>query len=145
MQPSMAHAAHAEMQYQTMNDVSSPRGYHDFSPPMDGSLLSRKRTFSMSEGFPSSTFAQQPFHHRAQPIGDSNILPDFLTGTMSNGTASKTLPFWASGDNEHGLQAPADVSDVSKPAAEDTTPVEVDEGALNAYVLSLQIMRRDGV
>ncbi|KAL1998810.1 hypothetical protein VTN02DRAFT_5538 [Thermoascus thermophilus] len=129
MQPSMSHA---DMQYQ-MNEVSSPRGYQEFSPPMDGSLLSRKRTFSMSEGFSSSAFPQPPFQHRTQPIGDSNILPDFLTGTMGNGTAAKNgVPFWSSGDTEHGLPAPADVPDV-KPAAEDTTPGEIDEGALNAY------------
>lgn len=152
MQPSMSHA---DMQYQ-MNEVSSPRGYQEFSPPMDGSLLSRKRTFSMSEGFSSSAFPQPPFQHRTQPIGSwssftqaqtlqpnmanvnpgdtSNILPDFLTGTMGNGTAAKNgVPFWSSGDTEHGLPAHADVPDV-KPAVEDTTPVEIDEGALNAYV-----------
>jgi hypothetical protein len=64
MQPSMAHT---DMQYNGMQDVSSPRGYQEFSPPIDSSLLSRKRTYSMSEGLAGSSFPQPVFNPRQHP------------------------------------------------------------------------------
>lgn len=66
MQPAIGQT---EMQYSTMNDVASPRGYQEFSPPMDGNLLSRKRTFSMSENFPTSSFPQGSLVSRAPQPG----------------------------------------------------------------------------
>jgi hypothetical protein len=63
IQPSMPHQ---DMQYQQMNDVSSPRAYHEFSPQIDNNLLGRKRTYSMSEGLPSSSFPQPAYDPRVQ-------------------------------------------------------------------------------
>lgn len=63
MQPPMGQQ---DMQYQPMNDVTSPRDYQEFSPPLDGSLLGRKRTYSMSEGLHGSAFPQASFASRAQ-------------------------------------------------------------------------------
>ena len=64
MQPSMAHT---DIQYNGMHDVSSPRGYQEFSPPIDSSLLSRKRTYSMSEGLAGPSFPQPVFNPRQHP------------------------------------------------------------------------------
>jgi hypothetical protein len=64
MQPPLTHQ---DMQYQGMNEVSSPRGYHEFSPPMDASLLGRKRTFSMSEGIHGLSMPQSALTSRSQP------------------------------------------------------------------------------
>lgn len=64
MQPPLTHQ---DMQYHGMNDVSSPRGYHEFSPPIDGSLLGRKRTFSMSEGIHGLPLHQSGLTSRNQP------------------------------------------------------------------------------
>lgn len=63
MQPAMVHP---DMPYQTMNEVSSPRAYQDFSPPIDAGPIGRKRTYSVFEGLPSSSFAQAPFNPRSQ-------------------------------------------------------------------------------
>lgn len=64
MQPPLTHQ---DMQYQGMNEVSSPRGYHEFSPPIDGGLLGRKRTFSMSEGIHGLPMPQSALTSRSQP------------------------------------------------------------------------------
>lgn len=63
MQPPMAQQ---DMQYQGMSEISPPRGYHEFSPPIDGNLLGRKRTFSMSEGIHGLPLTQPPFTPRGQ-------------------------------------------------------------------------------
>lgn len=64
MQPAMVHP---DMSYQAMNEVSSPRAYQDFSPPIDtGPIGGRKRTYSVFEGLPSSSFTQPPFNTRSQ-------------------------------------------------------------------------------
>ncbi|KAJ9375072.1 transcriptional regulator family: Fungal Specific TF [Paecilomyces variotii] len=128
MQPAIGQA---EMQYPAINDVASPRGYQEFSPPMDGNLLSRKRTFSMSENFPTSSFPQGSFMSRAPHPGLAEH-SDFYSQPLHNGTGSvpkATQPFWA---NEHGLQDTLEVTDEAK-MPEDNSPAEVDEGSLNAY------------
>lgn len=61
MQPAMVHP---DMPYQTMNEVSPPRGYQEFSPPIDTGPINRKRTYSVFEGLPSSSFAQPSFNPR---------------------------------------------------------------------------------
>lgn len=60
MQPAMVHP---DMQYQSMNEVSPPRPYQEFSPPMDAGPINRKRTYSVFEGLPSS-FSQPQFNSR---------------------------------------------------------------------------------
>lgn len=60
MQPAMVHP---DMQYQAMNEVSPPRPYQEFSPPIDTGSINRKRTYSVFEGLPSS-FSQPPFNPR---------------------------------------------------------------------------------
>ncbi|KKA25793.1 C6 finger domain protein [Rasamsonia emersonii CBS 393.64] len=138
MQPSMAHH---EMQYQPMNDVSSPRGYHDFSPPMDGSLLGRKRTYSMSEGLHGSAFPQPTFAPRVQQasVGETATTnpESYNLFNMNLPTNKISHPFWTASQQEQGEatgeNAEPEVGAVSQPAREDTVPVQVDEGALNAY------------
>lgn len=48
-------------------------------------------------------------------------------------------PFWTASQQEQGEatgeNAEPEVGAVSQPAREDTVPVQVDEGALNAYVI----------
>jgi hypothetical protein len=64
MQPPMTQQ---DMQYQGMSEMSPPRGYHEFSPPIDTNLLGRKRTFSMSEGLHGLPLPQSTFAPRGQP------------------------------------------------------------------------------
>ena len=47
----------SEMQYQPMGEMSPPRAYQDFESPVDAPT-SRKRTFSVFDGLPSSSFGQ---------------------------------------------------------------------------------------
>lgn len=54
---------HPDMQYQAMNEVSPPRPYQEFSPPIETGPINRKRTYSVFEGLPSS-FSQPPFNPR---------------------------------------------------------------------------------
>lgn len=42
--------------------------------------------------------------------------------------------FWPVANNEDGLPAGMDMPEVSKHPEEDMTPMEIDDGALNAYV-----------
>lgn len=63
MQPPMAQQ---DIQYQGISEISPPRGYHEFSPPIDGNLLGRKRTFSMSEGIHGLPLTQPTFAPRGQ-------------------------------------------------------------------------------
>lgn len=153
--------AHHEMQYQPMNDVSSPRGYNDFSPPMDGSLLGRKRTYSMSEGLHGSAFPQPTFAPRVQQASVGGWLSFYschkchaytsLGETATTNPESYNLfnmnlpgnkishPFWTASQQEQAEttseNAVPELGAASQPAREDTVPVQVDEGALNAYVI----------
>ncbi|GAQ42157.1 glucose-responsive transcription factor [Aspergillus tubingensis] len=132
MQPTMVHP---DMPYQTMNEVSSPRAYQDFSPPIDAGPIGRKRTYSVFEGLPSSSFAQAPFNPRSQnafEAGESATDP--CNPSVVNHTAPKSGNlFWSTG-NETDLPAGLDIPEVPKQALdEDMTPLDVDEGALNAY------------
>ncbi|PYH89160.1 hypothetical protein BO71DRAFT_114049 [Aspergillus ellipticus CBS 707.79] len=132
MQPTMVHP---DMPYQTMNEVSSPRAYQDFSPPMDAGPIGRKRTYSVFEGLPSSSFAQAPFTTRPQnafEAGESATDP--CNPSVINNSAPKPGNlFWSTG-NENDLPASLDIPEVPKQALdEDMTPLDVDEGALNAY------------
>ncbi|CRG84074.1 Glucose transport transcription regulator RGT1 [Talaromyces islandicus] len=136
MQPPLTHQ---DMQYQGMNEVSSPRGYHEFSPPIDGSLLGRKRTFSMSEGIHGLPMAQSALTSRSQPaaIGETTAsvpetYPLFNIHIAQNKMSD---PYWNENEDfvPHILQATAVVGTLSQTANETTKPYAVDEGALKTY------------
>ena len=149
------------MQYQQMNEAASPRGYHEFSPQVETGLLSRKRTYSMSEGLPSSTFTHSAFDPRVQQssvgtcdrfrnptspsishssTGESNpSLPDNYNPLVVNGATNKVnSPFWTSAHQDHSQPANTELTDVKSATTEDTSPAQVDDGALDAYVSPLQ-------
>ncbi|RAH74442.1 putative C6 finger domain protein [Aspergillus aculeatinus CBS 121060] len=132
MQPAMVHP---DMPYQPMNEVSSPRAYQDFSPPIDNGPIGRKRTYSMFDGLPSASFTQPSFNTRPQTAFDAGeSSTDPCHPSVVNNTAPKPGNlFWATG-NENDLPHSLDIPDVPKQAMdEDMTPVDVDEGVLNAY------------
>lgn len=132
MQPAMVHP---DMPYQPMNEVSSPRAYQDFSPPMDAGSIGRKRTYSVFEGLPSSSFTQPQFNSRSQNAFDTGeTSTDPYNPSAVSGTAPKPGNlFWSTG-NETELPHGLDIPEVPKQAMEeDMTPLEVDEGSLNAY------------
>ncbi|THC98882.1 hypothetical protein EYZ11_001660 [Aspergillus tanneri] len=121
MQPTMVHQ---DMQYQGMNEVSSPKGYQDFSSPMDTGAVGRKRTYSVFDGLPSSSFTQAPFNSRSQNA--------FAGSVPKPGNL-----FWSS-SNENELPAGIEMTDMPKQAMEeDMTPLDVDEGAMNAYYMKI--------
>lgn len=126
---------HPDMPYQSMNEVSSPRAYQDFSPPMDAGSIGRKRTYSVFEGLPSSSFTQPQFNSRSQNAFDTGeTSTDPYNPSAVSGTAPKPGNlFWTTGNETelpHGLEVP----EVPKQAMEeDMTPLDVDEGSLNAY------------
>ncbi|KAI9926861.1 hypothetical protein ASPWEDRAFT_55049 [Aspergillus wentii DTO 134E9] len=133
MQPAMVHP---DMPYQTMNEVSPPRGYQEFSPPIDTGPINRKRTYSVFEGLPSSSFAQPSFNPRgSQNAFDAGETPtDPCNPSVISGSAPKPGNlFWPPG-TESELPAGIEISDVTKQEMEeDMTPLDVDEGAFNAY------------
>ncbi|KKK22237.1 C6 finger domain protein, partial [Aspergillus ochraceoroseus] len=130
IQPAMVHP---DMPYQPMNEVSSPRAYQDFSSPMDAGAIGRKRTYSVFDGLPSSSFAQPPFNSRSQNAFDTGENPtDPCNPAVVNSSAPKPGNlFWSTG-NDHDLPAGLEISEIPK-HEEDLTPLSVDEGALNAY------------
>jgi hypothetical protein len=83
-----------------MHEEGSPRAYQEFSPTVENQLLSRKRTYSMSEGLPN-TFVQPQFGQAARPSsvggwpvqGPAKDVADNLDAY--NGAVDKTSqPFW---------------------------------------------------
>ncbi|KAL2835235.1 hypothetical protein BDW59DRAFT_137363 [Aspergillus cavernicola] len=130
MQPAMVHP---DMPYQAMNEVSPPRAYQDFSPPMDAGGIGRKRTYSVFDGLPSSSITQPPFNSRSQNAFDAGENPtDPFNPTVVAGSAPKPGNlFWSTG-NEGELPAGLEIPEMPK-QEEDMTPLGVDEGALNAY------------
>ncbi|KAL6232724.1 hypothetical protein BDW75DRAFT_13146 [Aspergillus navahoensis] len=129
MQPAMVHP---DMPYQPMNEAPSPRAYQDFSSPMDTGTLNRKRTYSVFDGLPSSSIAQPQFNSRLQNAFDAGENPtDPFNPAVVAGSAPKPGNlFWAGNDGD--LPAGLDIPDMPK-HEEDMTPLNVDEGALNAY------------
>ncbi|KAH2308130.1 hypothetical protein KXV47_006713 [Aspergillus fumigatus] len=136
MQPAMVHP---DMQYQAMNEVSPPRPYQEFSPPMDAGSIGRKRTYSVFEGLPAglpnTSYSQPQFN----PRGSQNAFDAGETSTdpMNSLVMGNTAPkpgnlFWST--NEHEIPHGLDIPDVPKHGIEeDMTPLDVDGGALNAY------------
>jgi hypothetical protein len=97
IQPTMPHQ---DVAYQPMHEDTSPRAYQEFSPTVENQLLSRKRTYSMSEGLPN-TFVQPQFGQAARPssVGGWPV-QDPAKDTADNldvynGVADKaSQPFW---------------------------------------------------
>ncbi|EDP49349.1 C6 finger domain protein, putative [Aspergillus fumigatus A1163] len=102
MQPAMVHP---DMQYQAMNEVSPPRPYQEFSPPMDAGSIGH--------------------------AGETSTDP-MNSSVMGNTAPKPGNLFWST--NEHEIPHGLDIPDVSKHGIEeDMTPLDVDGGALNAY------------
>ena len=135
-------------QYQPMNEDTSPRGFQEFSPPMDGNMLGRKRTFSMSEGA-SNAFATPGFPQRAQQPSDAawqtptkyphgepvSGAENAYTSSSMNGSAKVAQPFWSQDSEGHGPQAAIGESADSKAAQavgdHQSTVIDIDEKALD--------------
>lgn len=135
MQPAIVQP---DVPYQSMNDVSLPRAYQDFTSPVDSSSGNRKRTYSVFEGLPSSSFAQPNFNSRgSQNAFDApESTADPYNSAVTNGGASKPGNlFWNPSGNEQDLPSGLEISDLPKhDGEEDMTPLNIDEGALNVYV-----------
>lgn len=135
MQPAIVQP---DVPYQSMNDVSLPRAYQDFTSPVDSGSGNRKRTFSVFEGLPSSSFAQPNFNSRgSQNAFDApESSADPYNSAVTNGGASKPGNlFWNPSSNEQDLPSALEISDLPKhDGEEDISPLNIDEGALNTYV-----------
>lgn len=138
-----------DMQYQSMGEDTSPRAYQDFSPPMDGNIVGRKRTFSMSEGMPNAFMSQGVSQRASQPAAGSwpgqtptkysNQSGEPVSGTenaytsplLTNGSAKLAQPFWSQDSEAHGqMGEPAD----SNMTGIENALVDIDEKALDMYV-----------
>ncbi|KAL4887016.1 hypothetical protein BJY04DRAFT_227243 [Aspergillus karnatakaensis] len=130
MQPAMVHP---DMPYQPMNEVSSPRAYQDFSSPMDAGGIGRKRTYSVFDGLPSSSIAQPQFNSRSQNAFDAgeNSTDPFNPAVVAGSASKPGNLFWAT-SNDGELPPGLEIPDMPK-HEEDMTPLDVDDGALNAY------------
>ncbi|KAJ5612526.1 hypothetical protein N7510_005720 [Penicillium lagena] len=132
MQPAMVQP---DVPYQSMNDL--PRAYQDFASPVDSSGGNRKRTYSVFEGLPSSSFAQPNFNARgsqnAFDATESSADP-YNPAVTSGGAPKPGNLFWNPAGNEHDLPSGLEMTDLPKHEGDDDmTPVSLDEGALDAY------------
>ena len=98
-----------DMPYQPMQDDASPRGYQEFSPAVDSQLVTRKRTFSMSEGLPNNflhpAYSQvpRPSSVGAFQVGQAREAPNVgveglggMDGMYTGANGAKTSqPFWS--------------------------------------------------
>ena len=121
-----------------MTEVSLPRAYQDFTSPVDSGSVNRKRTYSVFEGLPSSSFAQPSFNAResqnAFDAADSTADP-YNPAVASGGAPKPGNLFWNPTGNEHDLPTGLEMTDLHKhDGDDDMTPVSLDEGALDAYV-----------
>jgi hypothetical protein len=126
-----------DVPYQSMNDVSLPRGYQDFASPVESTSGNRKRTYSVFEGLPSSSFAQPSFNARVSQnaFDASETAADPYNPAVANGSAPKPGNlFWNPSGNENDLPSGLEMTDLPKHEGYDLTPVTLDEGALDAYV-----------
>ncbi|EGC49250.1 C6 finger domain-containing protein [Histoplasma capsulatum var. duboisii H88] len=136
----------SDMQYQPMQEDTSPRGYQEFSSPVEGNLIPRKRTYSMSEGL-QNTFVQSQFSHNGRPTsvggwpvqtpskdqsqghqGDGGAGVDMYSNTLTNGSARVNQPFWSQEGITSGHQ-----SDINSLGDELQPPIELDEKVFDAY------------
>lgn len=136
-----------DVPYQSMNEVSLPRGYQDFASPVESTSGNRKRTYSVFEGLPSSSFAQPSFNARVSQnaFDASETAADPYNPAVASGSAPKPGNlFWNPTGHENDLPSGLEMTDLPKHEGDDDmTPVTLDEGALDAYVqlLTLVIMR----
>ncbi|KAJ5923294.1 hypothetical protein N7454_008539 [Penicillium verhagenii] len=139
MQPGMVQS---DVSYQSMNEVSLPRSYQDFASPLDSA--NRKRTYSVFEGLPSSSFAQPSFNargsHNAFDAADSTTDP-FSTAVASGSASKQTMPFWNPTGHEQDLPSDLEITDLHKHQGDDNmSPVHLDEGALDAYYKNIHTL-----
>ncbi|KAK2740176.1 Glucose-responsive transcription factor [Onygenales sp. PD_40] len=139
--------AQSDMQYQSMPDETSPRGYQEFSPAMESNLLTRKRTYSMSEGIQNS-FMQPPFPQGGRPssVGgwpvqtptkDGSQVPQGDAGAnvdmypsplLANGSTKVNPPFWSQEGTAAGQQ-----TEISGLGDELLPVVDLDDKVFDAY------------
>lgn len=137
MQPGIG--VQPDVPYQSMSEVNLPRAYQDFTSPVDTGSANRKRTYSVFEGLPSSSFAQPNFNARASQ--NAFDAPESAADPYNPAVASGGAPkpgnlFWNPTGNEQDLPSGLEMTDLPKHEGEDDmTPVHLDEGALDAYVL----------
>lgn len=132
MQPGIVQT---DVQYQSMNDL--PRTYQDFESPVDSGSATRKRTYSVFEGLPSSSFAQPSFNPRgSQNAFESESTADpYNAAATSDGATKPSNPFWNPTGHEQDLPGGLELADLPQTEnADDMGPVNLDEGALEAYV-----------
>lgn len=133
MQPSIVQS---DVPYQSMNEVSLPRAYQDFASPVDSGSVNRKRTYSVFEGLPSSSFAQPNFNARGSQnaFDAAESAADPYSQAVAGGGAPKPGNlFWNPTGNEQDLPSGLEMTDLPKHEGDDDmTPVTLDEGALDA-------------
>ncbi|OQE28934.1 hypothetical protein PENFLA_c004G03205 [Penicillium flavigenum] len=127
-----------DVPYQSMNEVSGlPRGYQDFASPVESTSGNRKRTYSVFEGLPSSSFAQPSFNARVSQnaFDTSETAADPYNPAVASGSAPKPGNlFWNPTGDENDLPSGLEMTDLPKhDGDDDMTPVTLDEGALDAY------------
>ncbi|CEO60630.1 hypothetical protein PMG11_05247 [Penicillium brasilianum] len=138
MQPGIVQS---DVPYQSMNEVSLARGYQDFTSPVDPGSAGRKRTYSVFEGLPSSSFAQPSFNGRgSQNAFDApEATADPYNPTVTSGGAPKPGNlFWNPTGNDqdisNSLPSGLEMTELPKHEGDDDmAPVHLDEGALDAY------------
>lgn len=108
---------------------------------MDGNMIGRKRTFSMSEGM-SNAFMQPGVSQRAGQAGAwPGQTPTKYLGAenayssplLANGSAKVAQPFWTQ-DSEAHEQAGESADSNMALARGDNTLVDIDEKSLDMYV-----------
>ncbi|KAJ5506545.1 hypothetical protein N7453_005502 [Penicillium expansum] len=126
-----------DVPYQSMNEVSLPRGYQDFASPVESTSGNRKRTYSVFEGLPSSSFAQPSFNARVSQnaFDTSETAADPYNPAVASGSAPKPGNlFWNPTGHENDLPSGLEMTDLPKHEGDDDmSPVTLDEGALDAY------------
>lgn len=119
------------MQYPAMTDDGSARGYQELSPPIDGSIIGRKRTISMSEGVTNAFMQQRTNVWPGQP-GTENA---YSSPLLTNGSAKVAQPFWSQ-DSEVHDQAVETADPKMAPADGNNPVVDIDEKSLDMYVFT---------
>lgn len=123
-----------EMQYPAITDDTSSRAYQELSPTMD-EMVTRKRTFSMSEGM-SNAFMQQGASQRPGQAGGwpgQGTENTYSSPLLANGSAKVAQPFWSQDSDAHeqaGESADANMA----LAGGNNTLVDIDEKSLDMYV-----------
>lgn len=134
MQPGMVQS---DVPYQGINEVSLGRSYQDFTSPVDSGSANRKRTYSVFEGLPSSSFAQPSFNTRGSQnaFDGGDTTADPYNPTVTSGTASKPGNlFWNPTGNEQDLPSGLEMTELPRHEGDDDmSPVTLDEATLDIY------------